>query len=171
VGENGKCGDTVLGNSKNKYYSTLQLEYHVLLYQSKIIFNFKNRFTMKSFIKFSVLLLLLGASSGIFAQNSKEKIISQWKTEDKSVLEFHQTSTGFVLKQISAGKEADKKYDTMVIGKDITGSNKNFSGTVMDSSDKKEYKAKWTLSDDEKTLILNVKWGILSFKETWVRVN
>ena len=114
---------------------------------------------------------LLGFSS-LIAQNVKEKIIGKWKTEDNTVVEvFKTTSNNYNIKQISAGKAEDKKFDSKVFAKDVTGSKNDYNGIVIDLSDNKEYKASWTMSDDATKLKLSVKWGFLSFKETWTKIN
>jgi uncharacterized protein (DUF2147 family) len=128
---------------------------------------------MKSLTKFSIIIILfLVQSKTLIAQDARGKLVSKWKTEDNTVLEIFKTQTNnYSVKQISAGKPADNKHNSKLIGKDIIGSNNDFTGTVIDPSNNKEYKAKWILSADEKTLKLSVKWGILSFKETWTKMN
>jgi uncharacterized protein (DUF2147 family) len=128
---------------------------------------------MKSLTKLSVLVMLFFVTSiNLFAQNAKEKIVGKWKTEDNTVVEvFKDASNNYSIKQISAVKAADKKHDSKVIGKNITGTNNDYAGMVIDPSNNKEYKAKWILSADEKKLALSVKWGFLSFKETWTKMN
>jgi uncharacterized protein (DUF2147 family) len=127
---------------------------------------------MKSLTRFSIIIILfLAQSKALIAQDARSKIVSKWKTEDNTILEIFKTQTNnYAVKQISAGKPADNKHNSKLIGKDIIGSS-DFTGIVIDPSNNKEYKAKWTLSADEKTLKLSVKWGILSFKETWTKMN
>jgi uncharacterized protein (DUF2147 family) len=114
---------------------------------------------------------LINAQS-LLAQNAQDKIVCKWKTEDNTVVEIYKTpSNNLAVKQLSAGKEADKKYNSKVIGKDILGKNNEFTGIVIDPSNNKEYKATWTLSADATKLTLSVKWGFMSFKETWFKMN
>lgn len=116
--------------------------------------------------------LVLIGSQNMMAQNAKEKIVGKWKTEDNTIVEvFKNSPNNYIIKQISAGKTEDKKYDSKVFGKDISGTNNDYNGIVIDPDNNKEYKAKWTLSTDVTKLTLNVKWGFISFKETWTKIN
>jgi uncharacterized protein (DUF2147 family) len=114
--------------------------------------------------------ILIAASMQLFAQTTGDKIIGKWKTKDNTILDVSKVSSSFVIKQVSAEKEKEKKDNGKQIGKDISPSSGNeFKGIVIDPSDNKEYKATWIMADDGKSLKLKVKWGLLSFSETWVK--
>jgi uncharacterized protein (DUF2147 family) len=105
-----------------------------------------------------------------FAQSTTAKIAGRWKTEDKAVLEVYlTTANNFAIKQISAEKDKDKKDNGKLIGKGITGTGNEYAGIVIDPSNNKEYKAKWTTSEDGKTMYIKVKWGLINFNEKWIK--
>jgi uncharacterized protein (DUF2147 family) len=122
---------------------------------------------MKSIIQLLFFFVLFQAET-IFGQS----ITGKWKTEDNTIIEVLKNDANtYVMKQISAGKEVDKKYNNQQVAKNIIGEKSVFSGIVIDPSNNKEYKAKWTLSANQKQLNLSVKWGLFSFNETWQRIN
>jgi hypothetical protein len=121
-------------------------------------------------IKRRVTVLLLIISVQLFAQKNDEKLIGKWQTEDKAIIEILNTNNATVIKQISANKEKDKKYNGKTIRKNIVFVNSTEYNVIMiDPANMKEYKGILYQSKDGKSLKLKVKWGILSFDETWTR--
>jgi uncharacterized protein (DUF2147 family) len=105
-----------------------------------------------------------------FAQSTTAKIAGRWKTEDNAVVEVYlTTANNYAIKQISAEKEKDKKDNSKMVGKSFTGVGNEYSGIMIDPSNNKEYKGKLILSDDGKSMKLRVKWGLMSFNETWIK--
>jgi uncharacterized protein (DUF2147 family) len=106
----------------------------------------------------------------LFAQTDAEKILGKWKAGDDIVVEFLKYNSGITINQVSAVKEKDKKDNGKQIGKDVIPvAADKFTGIVIDPSDKKEYKAEWTIAKDGKSLRLKIKWGFMSHSETWTR--
>lgn len=104
------------------------------------------------------------------AQTIADKLVGKWVTEDKTVVEFYKCNSSLCIKQLTAGKEKDRKYNGKVIGKNIaTVSDTELKGIVIDPDNNKEYNAKWMVSADGKTISLKVKWGLLSFNEKWMK--
>jgi uncharacterized protein (DUF2147 family) len=120
--------------------------------------------------KIILMLCMLFASAQAFSQTNTATIFGKWKTEDNSIVEFSQSGTAIILKQVSTPKEKDKKDNGKQLGKNIIASNSNeYKGIVIDPSNNKEYKGTWTISSDGKKLKLKVKWGFINFSETWDR--
>jgi uncharacterized protein (DUF2147 family) len=121
-------------------------------------------------IKTFLAAVLVITTSHLFAQTGAEKILGKWKAEDDIVVEFLKSNTFITINQVSAIKEKDKKDNGKQVGKDVKLiAADEFSGIVIDPSDKKEYKAKWIIAKDGKTLTLKIKWGFFSHSETWTK--
>jgi len=121
-------------------------------------------------IKIGLVVLLMTASAQLFAQTNTDKIIGKWQSEEKAVLEVYLTTgNNFAAKQLSAIKQKGKQNNGKIVAKGITVAGKEYNGIVINPKDNKEYKANWTISDDGKNLKMKVKWGLLSFKETWTK--
>ncbi len=121
-------------------------------------------------IKTIMVILLATSSIQGFCQTGTEKLIGKWKTEDNAVVEFLKVGNTTIVKQLSAEKEKDKKYNGKQISKDILPvSNKEFTGIVTDPANDKEYNGIWVLAPDGKSLLLKVKWGLVNFSEKWVK--
>ncbi len=122
------------------------------------------------YIKISFL-FLLSFSSQLMAQNGGESLVGKWQTEDKTILEVFKTGVVFSIKQRSAIKAKDKVHNGKMIGKTITFfENSEYKGIVIDPSNNKEYKAVFTITANGKSLKMQVKWGLINFTETWVRL-
>lgn len=120
--------------------------------------------------KMILMLFMLFASVQAFTQTNATNLLGKWITEDNSIVEFSQSGTAIILKQISTPKEKDKKDNGKQIGKNIIlSSNNEYKGIVIDPSNNKEYKGTWTIGSDGKKLKLKVKWGFINFSESWVR--
>jgi uncharacterized protein (DUF2147 family) len=123
--------------------------------------NFKMLFTV----------FLITVSSQLFAQKNVETLLGKWKTEDNTIIEIFKNGNTVSIKQISASKEKEKINNGKIIGKDFLYSEKTeYKGTVINPENNKEYKAVLILAADSKSLKLKVKWGFLSFNETWNRL-
>jgi uncharacterized protein (DUF2147 family) len=115
--------------------------------------------------------LLIILSTQLFAQKGAEPILGKWLTEDNSILEFFKSGSTIAVKQLNAGKEKDKKDNGKLVAKNLLSANKiEYNGTVIDPSNSKEYEAVFTMAPDGKSLKLKVKWGFISFKETWKKL-
>lgn len=121
------------------------------------------------FICFFVLTLLISKYG--YAQNKPSPLVGRWVTKDRTTIEFMPCGSGACGKQVAAEREKDKKANGKTIAQDVIAEKDNsFTGLVFDPDNGKSYKATWVLSDDGKTLMLKVKWGIMSFNEDWRRV-
>jgi uncharacterized protein (DUF2147 family) len=117
-----------------------------------------------------VSLLLVASIVTMLSFGQTTSIAGKWKTEDNSIVEvILSTAKSYFVTQISAGKEKDKPFNGKVVGKGFTGANNEYSGTVIDPSNNKEYGAKLIISADGKSMKLRVKWGLLSFNEKWIK--
>ena len=66
----------------------------------------------------------------------------------------------------------DKNNNNKVVAKELKATTaKVFEGIVIDPKDNKTYHGRFTINDSGTQLNLKVKWGFLSFNETWKRVN
>jgi uncharacterized protein (DUF2147 family) len=112
--------------------------------------------------------LFITVSSQLFAQKNVETLIGKWQTEDNTIVEVFKNGNTISIKQITAAKEKEKINNGKIIGKDFLYSEKTeYKGTVINPENNKEYKALLILAADNKSLKLKVKWGFLSFNETW----
>lgn len=119
-------------------------------------------------IKTIMVLLLVTIAANTFGQAATEKLIGKWKTEDNAIVEFYKASNVLIVKQLSAEKEEDKKYNGKQISKAVVPTSSNeFQSIVIDPSDDKEYKGTWILAADGKSLVLKVKWGLINISEKW----
>ncbi|SEW43771.1 Uncharacterized conserved protein, DUF2147 family [Chitinophaga sp. YR573] len=98
-------------------------------------------------------------------------LVGRWITPDKDKIEFYiegQTITG---KQISTETEKDKKNNNKIIATGLKATSPMvFEGTIIDPKDDKTYKGRFIMNEAGTAIELKVKWGLLSFNETWKRV-
>jgi uncharacterized protein (DUF2147 family) len=112
--------------------------------------------------------LLITVASQLFAQKNVETLIGKWQTEDNTIVEMFKNGNTISIKQITAAKEKEKINNGKIIGRDFLYSEKTeYKGTVINPENNKEYKALLILAADSKSLKLKVKWGFVSFNETW----
>jgi uncharacterized protein (DUF2147 family) len=105
----------------------------------------------------------------ISAQAQQSDLVGKWLTPDKDVIEFYQDGKTLTGKQISSLDY--KKNNNKVIARDlIPKGTRVFEGTVIDPKDNKTYKGRFIIDEDGTELELKVKWGFMSFNETWKRV-
>jgi len=113
--------------------------------------------------------VLVFSSINTWAQQAT--LVGKWITPDKDKIEFYiegQTITG---KQISTETEKNKKNNNRIIATALkTTGPMVFEGTVIDPKDNKTYKGRFTINEAGTEVELKVKWGFLSFNETWKRV-
>ncbi|AMR33092.1 hypothetical protein A0256_17560 [Mucilaginibacter sp. PAMC 26640] len=99
-------------------------------------------------------------------------ITGRWETPDKDIIEFYPDGAFFSAKQISTSSEKDKINNNKIIARELRLTiNKVFDGIVIDPKDNKTYHGQFTVNENGTELNLKVKWGFLSFKETWKRIN
>ncbi|WEA00628.1 DUF2147 domain-containing protein [Mucilaginibacter sp. SJ] len=109
---------------------------------------------------------------GLISQAQQAAITGKWITPDKDVIEFYAEGQVITAKQIGTETEKDKIYNNKTIAKELKSiSAKVFEGIVIDPKDNKTYRGRFTISESGTELNLKVKWGFLSFNETWKRVN
>jgi hypothetical protein len=117
------------------------------------------------------LVLLMIVSAQVFAQKNGEILIGKWQTEDKTIIEIFNTGHIIAIKQVSSTKEKDKKYNGKTLGKNIVFvNNTEYDVIMIDPANRKEYKGVLIYTEDGKSLELKVKWGMLSFNETWKKI-
>jgi uncharacterized protein (DUF2147 family) len=125
---------------------------------------------MKQF-KILLITLLISSTAQLFAQKSVENLIGKWQTEDNTILEISKTGSSTIIKQMSTLKEKEKKNNGKIIAKELAYvKGADYKGIVIDVSNNKEYNAVFSLALDGKSLNLKVKWGIMSFNETWKKL-
>jgi uncharacterized protein (DUF2147 family) len=130
----------------------------------------KSRKAGKNF-KMLLSVLLITVASQLFAQKNVETLIGKWQTEDNTIVEMFKNGNTISIKQITAAKEKEKINNGKIIGRDFLYSEKmEYKGTVINPENNKEYKALLILAADNKSLKLKVKWGFLSFNETWKKI-
>ncbi|RKR80345.1 uncharacterized protein DUF2147 [Mucilaginibacter gracilis] len=116
--------------------------------------------------------ILFSVFFGLISRAQQVAIAGKWKTPDKDIIEFYQEGRVFMAKQINTETEKDKKDNNKIIAKDLKPVNaKIFEGIVIDPKDNKTYHGRFTISENGTELNLKVKWGFLSFNETWTRMN
>ena len=94
------------------------------------------------------------------------------ETPDKDIIEFYPNGLLFTAKQISTETEKDKINNNKTIARGLKSTiGKVFEGIVIDPKDNKTYHGRFTINDSGTQLNLKVKWGFLSFNETWKRIN
>ncbi|SDP27895.1 hypothetical protein SAMN05428975_0970 [Mucilaginibacter sp. OK268] len=109
---------------------------------------------------------------GLISHAQRAAIIGKWETPDKDIIEFYSEGPVFTARQISAEIEKDKGNNNKIIAKELKSTTaKVFEGIVIDPKDNKTYHGRFTINDSGTQLNLKVKWGFLSFNETWKRVN
>jgi len=116
--------------------------------------------------------LIFSVFFGFISRAQHAAIIGKWKTPDKDIIEFYSEGPVFTARQISAGTEKDKGNNNKIIAKELKPTTaKFFEGIVIDPKDNKNYHGRFMINDSGTQLSLKVKWGFLSFNETWTRVN
>jgi uncharacterized protein (DUF2147 family) len=116
--------------------------------------------------------LIFSVFFGFISRAQQVAIIGKWKTPDKDIIEFYSEGVVFTARQISAETEKDKGNNNKIIAKELKSTTeKVFEGIVIDPKDNKTYHGRFTINDSGTQLNLKVKWGFLSFNETWTRVN
>ncbi len=119
----------------------------------------------------TIILLLLSIGLPTFAQNNVDAYVGKWITEDNTVVEIVKAGTSVSIKQTKASKPKEKINDGKWIGKNfIEVSTTEMKGIVINPEDGKEYKAILIIASDKKTMKLKVKWGLISFNETWKKL-
>ncbi|GAA3990270.1 DUF2147 domain-containing protein [Mucilaginibacter dorajii] len=109
---------------------------------------------------------------GLISHAQQVAIIGKWETPDKDIIEFYPEGQVLTAKQISSETEKDKINNNKIIAKELKSmTTKVFEGIVIDPKDNKTYRGRFTINDSGTQLNLKVKWGFLSFNETWKRVN
>jgi uncharacterized protein (DUF2147 family) len=109
---------------------------------------------------------------GLISHAQQAAITGKWETPDKDIIEFYAEGQVLTAKQISTETEKDKNNNNKVIAKELKPTTaKVFEGIVIDPKDNKTYHGWFTINDSGTQLNLKVKWGFLSFNETWKRVN
>jgi uncharacterized protein (DUF2147 family) len=109
---------------------------------------------------------------GLISHAQQVAIIGKWETPDKDIIEFYSEGGLLAAKQISTETEKDKINNNKTIAKELKSTkSKVFEGIVIDPKDNKTYHGRFTINDVGTQLNLKVKWGFLSFNETWKRVN
>lgn len=116
--------------------------------------------------------LIFSVFFGFISHAQQAAITGKWKTPDKDIIEFYAEGPVFTAKQISSETEKDKGNNSKIIAKELKPTTaKVFEGIVIDPKDNKTYHGRFTINDSGTQLTLKVKWGFLSFNETWTRVN
>lgn len=109
---------------------------------------------------------------GLISHAQQLSIAGKWKTPDKDIIEFYPEGQVFTARQVSTEAKKNKGNNNKIIGKELKANGtKVFEGIVIDPKDNKTYHGRFTLSDSGAEMNLKVKWGFLSFNETWKRVN
>ena len=109
---------------------------------------------------------------GLISHAQQAAIIGKWETPDKDIIEFYPNGLLFTAKQISTETEKDKINNNKTIARGLKSTTgKVFEGIVIDPKDNKTYHGRFTINDSGTQLNLKVKWGFLSFNETWKRIN
>jgi uncharacterized protein (DUF2147 family) len=109
---------------------------------------------------------------GLISHAQQAAITGKWETPDKDIIEFYAEGQVLTAKQISTETEKDKNNNNKIIAKELKPTTaKVFEGIVIDPKDNKTYHGRFTINDSGTQLNLKVKWGFLSFNETWKRVN
>lgn len=113
----------------------------------------------------------LAFSSLTYAQKLPISVIGKWETPDKDVIEFYNDGSAIIARQVNTQTDKDKPYNGKIVAKELKPvSNTVFEGTVIDPKDNKQYNGKFILNNNGEELQLKVKWGFLSFNETWKRL-
>jgi uncharacterized protein (DUF2147 family) len=109
---------------------------------------------------------------GLISHAQQAAITGKWETPDKDIIEFYAEGQVLTAKQISTETEKDKNNNNKIIAKELKPTTaKVFEGIVIDPKDNKTYHGRFIINDSGTQLNLKVKWGFLSFNETWKRVN
>jgi uncharacterized protein (DUF2147 family) len=109
---------------------------------------------------------------GLISHAQQLALIGKWETPDKDVIEFYPEGQLLTAKQVSTETEKDKINNNKIIAKELKSTTaKVFEGIVIDPKDNKTYHGRFTINESGTQLNLKVKWGFLSFNETWKRVN
>ncbi|OKS84639.1 hypothetical protein RG47T_0071 [Mucilaginibacter polytrichastri] len=116
--------------------------------------------------------ILFSVFFGFISRAQQVAIAGKWETPDKDIIEFYPEGLMFTAKQISTETEKDKVNNNKIVAKELQSTAaKVFEGIVIDPKDNKTYHGKFTINDTGTQLNLKVKWGFLSFNETWKRIN
>lgn len=119
-----------------------------------------------------IMTTLFSVFFGLISHAQRAAIIGKWETPDKDIIEFYPDGQLLTAKQIGTETEKDKINNNKTIAKELKSiSAKVFEGIVIDPKDNKTYHGCFTINDSGAQLNLKVKWGFLSFNETWKRVN
>jgi uncharacterized protein (DUF2147 family) len=109
---------------------------------------------------------------GLISHAQQAAITGKWETPDKDIIEFYAEGQVLTAKQISTETEKDENNNNKIIAKELKPTTaKVFEGIVIDPKDNKTYHGRFIINDSGTQLNLKVKWGFLSFNETWKRVN
>jgi uncharacterized protein (DUF2147 family) len=119
-----------------------------------------------------IMIAVFSVFFGLISHAQQAAIIGKWQTPDKDIIEFYPEGQVLTAKQISTEAEKDKINNNKTIAKELKSTTaKVFEGIVIDPKDNKTYHGRFTINDSGTQLTLKVKWGFLSFNETWTKVN
>jgi len=120
-----------------------------------------------------VLAIVIVASwaAGLSAQDSANVAGRYLEEKNKITIEVYREGAGYAAKQIDVLDPKKKKDNGKLIAKDMIAVGNTLTGTVISTTNGKEYRASWELSNDRSSLALKIKFGFLSFSDTWKRVD
>ncbi|MGF7073050.1 DUF2147 domain-containing protein [Mucilaginibacter sp. 3215] len=122
--------------------------------------------------KYTFMTTMFSVFFGLISHAQQLAITGKWQTPDKDIIEFYPEGQLFTARQIGTETEKDKNNNNKIIAKELKpAAAKIFEGIVIDPKDNKTYHGWFIINDTGTELQLKVKWGFLSFNETWKRVN
>lgn len=116
----------------------------------------------KALVAGILMLITLGA-------DAQEAVLTgKWQTPDGTVIQFAQQAGTWTARQTSS---KDKINDNKIVARNVSASSAGiYEGTVIDPKDNKAYKGRFFINETGTELELKVKWGFISFHETWKRI-
>lgn len=118
---------------------------------------------LRDFIRTVAFLLFLNTS----VRAQQRSLIGEWLTPYREVIEFYEDGEILTAKKTSTEKDNCK---SIILARDIKETSAGiFEGVLIDPKNGKTYKARFILNQFETELEVKIKWGLISFSQSWKR--
>jgi len=117
------------------------------------------------------IVIVASCALGLSAQDTMSVVGEYREEKNKITLEVYGDGAGYAAKQIDKPDPKKKQDNGKIIAKDMIVFDNKLTGTVISTTNGKEYPASWEISNDRSSLALKIKWGFLSFSDTWKRID
>jgi len=119
---------------------------------------------------FALVIVSSFANRVLSAQDGKSVVGKYHEEKHSLTIEMFRDGSTYSARQIDTPEEQKKKYNGQLIAKNISIAGTKLSGIVISNTNGKEYPATWMISTDQNSLALKIKWGFLSFSDTWRKI-